>query len=129
MSQRVVTIIGGGLAGAEAAWQAANRGAAVRLYEMRPEKMTPAHKTGLLAEFLELEDSGKILETGGGGSPGLGDASRTPGASQGEAPGGLGQSVELGRELARAWMAYLAPGSGEGTVEEEGAVDFFDPWG
>ena len=47
-----LTIIGAGLAGAEAAWQAARRGARVRLFEMRPEKMTPAHKTGLFAELV-----------------------------------------------------------------------------
>ena len=47
-----ITIIGGGLAGAEAAWQVARRGVAVRLYEMRPVKQTPAHKTGLLAELV-----------------------------------------------------------------------------
>jgi len=52
MSDMVVTIIGGGLAGAEAAWQCARQGVAVRLYEMRPGKMTPAHKTGLLAELV-----------------------------------------------------------------------------
>ena len=37
-----LTIIGGGLAGCEAAWQAAEAGVAVRLYEMRPGRMTPA---------------------------------------------------------------------------------------
>ena len=47
-----IVIIGGGLAGAEAAWQAANRGAKVTLYEMRPKEMTPAHKTGGLAELV-----------------------------------------------------------------------------
>jgi methylenetetrahydrofolate--tRNA-(uracil-5-)-methyltransferase len=47
-----VIIIGGGLAGSEAAWQAANRGAKVTLYEMRPKEMTPAHKTGGLAELV-----------------------------------------------------------------------------
>ncbi|MCL6519347.1 MAG: FADH(2)-oxidizing methylenetetrahydrofolate--tRNA-(uracil(54)-C(5))-methyltransferase TrmFO [Armatimonadetes bacterium] len=47
-----LTIIGGGLAGAEAAWQAAQRGIEVCLYEMRPKKQTPAHKTGLLAELV-----------------------------------------------------------------------------
>ena len=41
-----ISIIGAGLAGSEAAWQAAQRGAEVTLYEMRPEKQTPAHKTG-----------------------------------------------------------------------------------
>src|SRR6476661_10339404 len=47
-----VVIIGGGLAGSEAAWQAATRGARVTLYEMRPKEPTPAHKTGLLAELV-----------------------------------------------------------------------------
>lgn len=47
-----VVIIGGGLAGSEAAWQAASRGARVTLYEMRPKESTPAHKTGLLAELV-----------------------------------------------------------------------------
>jgi len=47
-----LTIIGAGLAGSEAAWQAARRGVPVRLYEMRPRKMTPAHKTGLFAELV-----------------------------------------------------------------------------
>ncbi len=45
-------IIGGGLAGCEAAWQAAKRGIKVILYEMRPEKMTEAHKTSSLAELV-----------------------------------------------------------------------------
>lgn len=45
-------IIGGGLAGCEAAWQAAKRGVKVILYEMRPEKMTEAHKTSSLAELV-----------------------------------------------------------------------------
>ncbi len=47
-----IVIIGGGLAGSEAAWQAANRGAKVTLYEMRPKESTPAHKTGGLAELV-----------------------------------------------------------------------------
>src|SRR6478672_4110923 len=47
-----VVIIGGGLAGSEAAWQAASRGARVTLYEMRPKEPTPAHKTGFLAELV-----------------------------------------------------------------------------
>ncbi len=47
-----LTVIGGGLAGSEAAWQAAKRGIKVRLYEMRPVKNTPAHHTGLLAELV-----------------------------------------------------------------------------
>lgn len=47
-----VIVIGGGLAGSEAAWQAANAGAKVELYEMRPVKMTPAHHTRRLAELV-----------------------------------------------------------------------------
>lgn len=47
-----LTVIGGGLAGAEAAWQAARRGVRVRLYEMRPGCDTPAHKTDRLAELV-----------------------------------------------------------------------------
>src|SRR5436190_19018970 len=45
-------VIGGGLAGVEAAWQAAAAGARVRLYEMRPVRQTPAHRTDKLAEIL-----------------------------------------------------------------------------
>ena len=47
-----IVIIGGGLAGSEAAWQAANHGAKVTLYEMRPKETTQAHKTGYLAELV-----------------------------------------------------------------------------
>ena len=47
-----ITIIGGGLAGSEAAWQAAERGAEVTLYEMKPEKISPAHKSEGLAELV-----------------------------------------------------------------------------
>lgn len=47
-----ITVIGGGLAGVEAAWQAAQAGARVKLYEMRPVKNTPAHRTEKLAEIV-----------------------------------------------------------------------------
>ena len=47
-----LTIIGGGLAGTEAAWQAAERGIQVTLYEMRPQKSTGAHITGHLGELI-----------------------------------------------------------------------------
>ena len=47
-----VIIAGGGLAGSEAAWQLAERGQAVTLYEMRPSCPTPAHKTDRLAELV-----------------------------------------------------------------------------
>jgi methylenetetrahydrofolate--tRNA-(uracil-5-)-methyltransferase len=48
----VITIIGGGLAGCEAAWQAASCGASVRMYEMRPIRRTAVHKTDRLAELV-----------------------------------------------------------------------------
>ena len=47
-----INVIGGGLAGVEAAWQAANSGAKVKLYEMRPIRQTPAHRTENLAEIV-----------------------------------------------------------------------------
>lgn len=47
-----VIIAGGGLAGSEAAWQLAERGVPVALYEMRPLRSTPAHKTDRLAELV-----------------------------------------------------------------------------
>ncbi|HWP44856.1 MAG TPA: methylenetetrahydrofolate--tRNA-(uracil(54)-C(5))-methyltransferase (FADH(2)-oxidizing) TrmFO [Blastocatellia bacterium] len=52
MSEAQVTVIGGGLAGSEAAWQIAERGVKVRLYEMRPLRQTPAHRTANLAEVV-----------------------------------------------------------------------------
>ncbi|MFQ5541472.1 MAG: FAD-dependent oxidoreductase, partial [Candidatus Binatia bacterium] len=50
--ERIVRILGGGLAGSEAVWQLAQRGVAVELYEMRPRKTTEAHTTGALAELV-----------------------------------------------------------------------------
>jgi methylenetetrahydrofolate--tRNA-(uracil-5-)-methyltransferase len=52
MCATTVTVVGGGLAGTEAAWQAASRGVKVRLYEMRPVSQTPAHRTDNLAEIV-----------------------------------------------------------------------------
>lgn len=52
MTEKVVNVIGAGLAGSEAAWQIANRGVKVRLYEMRPVKQTPAHHTDKFAELV-----------------------------------------------------------------------------
>ncbi|MFC7441708.1 FADH(2)-oxidizing methylenetetrahydrofolate--tRNA-(uracil(54)-C(5))-methyltransferase TrmFO [Laceyella putida] len=52
MTQPVVTVVGAGLAGSEAAWQLAERGVRVKLYEMRPVKMTPAHRGGQFAELV-----------------------------------------------------------------------------
>jgi methylenetetrahydrofolate--tRNA-(uracil-5-)-methyltransferase len=47
-----INVVGGGLAGVEAAWQAANEGARVKLFEMRPVQQTPAHRTDKLAEIV-----------------------------------------------------------------------------
>src|SRR5258708_18772683 len=83
-----VIVIGGGLAGVEAAWQAANGGARVRLFEMRPVKQTPAHRTDKLAEIVcsnslksdepgtasyllkeELRRGGSLVVASAGGAP------------------------------------------------------------
>ena len=56
-----VTVIGAGLAGSEAAWQLAKRGIPVTLREMKPQKMTPAHKT---ADFAELVCSNSLRGAG-----------------------------------------------------------------
>lgn len=50
--EKIVRIVGGGLAGAEAAYQLARRGVSVELYEMRPHRMTEAHATGNLGELV-----------------------------------------------------------------------------
>ena len=47
-----INVIGAGLAGCEAAMQIANRGIKVRLYEMKPKKKTPAHKSDLFGELV-----------------------------------------------------------------------------
>src|SRR5256714_5416481 len=69
VSQRV-TVVGGGLAGSEAAWQLAARGFDVTLHEMRPVVTTPAHKTDRLAELVcsntfkstELTNAHRLLQ-------------------------------------------------------------------
>src|SRR5215204_2220637 len=62
-----VTIIGAGLAGSEAAWQAAERSCSVQLWEMRPVKETPAHRTEHFAELVCSNSLGNLaLETASG---------------------------------------------------------------
>lgn len=58
-----VKVIGGGLAGVEAAFQIAKEGIEVELYEMRPEKKTPAHTTSYLAEIVCSNSFGSVKET------------------------------------------------------------------
>ena len=62
-----VTVIGGGLAGSEAAWQAAELGCSIELWEMRPVKETPAHRTEHFAELVCSNSLGnRSLETASG---------------------------------------------------------------
>ena len=56
-----VCVIGGGLAGSEAAWQVARRGVPVHLFEMRPQRTTPAHQTDRLAELVCSNSLGSDL--------------------------------------------------------------------
>ena len=68
MDFRFVSVIGGGLAGCEAAWQIASRGVPVTLHEMRPGRMTPAHQTDGLAELVCSNSLGSTIV---GRAPGL----------------------------------------------------------
>lgn len=63
-----VTVVGAGLAGCEAAWQMAERGIAVELWEQKPEKHSPAHRSG---DFAELVCSNSLRAEGLGNAPGL----------------------------------------------------------
>ena len=65
--KKKITIIGGGLAGAEAAYQAAKNGVEVDLYEMRPQVMTEAHHSGLLAEMVCSNSLGSMETTSASG--------------------------------------------------------------
>ncbi|NMB21676.1 MAG: methylenetetrahydrofolate--tRNA-(uracil(54)-C(5))-methyltransferase (FADH(2)-oxidizing) TrmFO, partial [Firmicutes bacterium] len=62
-----VSVIGAGLAGSEAAWQLAQRGISVRLFEMRPHVRTPAHESGDFAELVCSNSLGSLLENAAGG--------------------------------------------------------------
>ncbi len=62
-----LVVLGGGLAGSEAAWQAAERGIRVLLIEMRPSKTTGAHQTGDLAELVCSNSLGSLLPDRAGG--------------------------------------------------------------
>ena len=60
---KTIQVIGAGLSGSEAAWAAASTGAKVRLYEMRPQRMTPAHHTEGFAELVCSNSLGGEGET------------------------------------------------------------------
>src|SRR5215468_10042899 len=83
-----INIIGGGLAGSEAAWQAARRGLRVRLFEMRPERTTGAHRTGNLAELV----CSNSLKSD--------DASSAPGLLKDELGAGGSLLLSVAREVA-----------------------------
>lgn len=63
----IISVIGAGLAGSEAAWQIAQRGIGVKLYEMRPDVPTPAHETSNFAELVCSNSLGSRLESTAGG--------------------------------------------------------------
>ena len=66
-NETAITIVGGGLAGCEAAWQLADRGVRVRLYEMRPAEQTGAHRTDKLAEIVCSNSfKSQLIETASG---------------------------------------------------------------
>ncbi len=98
-------VVGGGLAGSEAAWQIASRGHAVRLYEMRPEKQTPAHVTGRLAELV---------------------CSNSLGSDQVDRSGGLlkAEMRRMGSLIIRAAEAAAVPAGGALAVGREAFADF-----
>ncbi|HYB99219.1 MAG TPA: methylenetetrahydrofolate--tRNA-(uracil(54)-C(5))-methyltransferase (FADH(2)-oxidizing) TrmFO [Candidatus Limnocylindrales bacterium] len=67
MNKKNIRIVGGGLAGSEAAWQLARRGVECELWEMRPERGTEAHQTSMLAELVcsnSLRDDSEMTAVG-----------------------------------------------------------------
>lgn len=100
-----LAVVGGGLAGCEAAWQAAERGLAVDLYEMRPGRMTPAHRTPALAELV--------------------CSNSLRGASLENAPGLLKEEMRrLGSLVMAAADAHRVPAGGALAVDREGFSRF-----
>jgi methylenetetrahydrofolate--tRNA-(uracil-5-)-methyltransferase len=83
-----INVVGGGLAGSEAAWQVARRGLRVRLFEMRPNRTTGAHRTGALAELV-CSNSLKSV-----------DANTAPGLLKDELRAGGSLLLRLAREVA-----------------------------
>ena len=67
MAERSVTVVGAGLAGSEAALRLSRAGVAVDLYEMRPAKLTPAHRSGRFAELVCSNSLGSGEPTSGKG--------------------------------------------------------------
>src|SRR5207253_3445275 len=61
-SNKIISVVGAGLAGSECALQLANKGYKVVLFEMRDKTMTPAHKTGKFAELVCSNSFGSLGE-------------------------------------------------------------------
>lgn len=96
-----LVVIGGGLAGCEAAWQAAEAGIQVRLYEMRPQRQTPAHVTEQLAELVCSNSLGSTVAT------------KAPGLLKAEMRG-------LGSMILRCATASAVPAGSSLAVDREG---------
>ena len=110
MVEPELIVVGGGLAGSEAAWQAAELGVRVRLYEMRPRRQTPAHVTGRLAELVCSNSLGSVIPTK---APGLLKAElRGLGslildcATRAAAPAGSSPSIATLRRLRRSGSSH-----------------------
>lgn len=96
-----VTVVGGGLAGSEAAWQAAERGLSVRLFEMRPSRVTGAHRSADLAELVCSNSLGSSL----------------PDRASGVL---LAELTRLGSMLVECARETAVPGGGALAVDREG---------
>lgn len=116
-----ITIIGGGLAGCEAAWQAVKRGAHVRLFEMKPKRFSPAHTLSTLSELVcsnslkseGLENASGLLkaEMGMLGSLVLNAAHAT------KVP--AGKTLAVDREAFSAYITDALAGMGVEIIREE----------
>jgi len=104
-----VTVVGGGLAGSEAAWQVAERGVPVILYEMRPIKSTPAHTTDSLAELVCSNSLGSNLPD------------RAPGLLKNELR-------RLGAIILQAAEEASVPAGGALAVDREGFAEIVTEW-
>ena len=110
-----VTVVGGGLSGSEAAWQLAERGHDVSLFEMRPVRGTEAHKTDLLGEIVcsntfKSEDPSNAhgllkLEMD---ALGVGGSLLLACARESRIPGGTALTVDRGEFAARMTAAIQA---------------------
>jgi len=118
---KTVTVVGGGLAGCEAAWQAARRGAKVTLYEMKPKKYSEAHKEEGLAE---LVCSNSLRSNDPGSAPGLLKAEMRmlgsllmEAAEAAKVPAGSALAVD--REVFSDYVTSAIEGNGNITIVRE----------